>query len=127
MATFTITTAVNIDSLAAKTGNDVYNINGGYLTVDQHSRFGTNQSTSATLGGITLSASLGGTIEFNSTLVRLIPYTAGGGVVPALGTAIVRGAASGKLLGVYSALNVAPTAAAAAMPATGFILSLIHI
>lgn len=122
MATFTITTAVNIDSLAAKAGADIYNINGGYLTVDQHSRYGTNQNTSAALGNITLSATLGGTIEFNSTLVRLIPYDTGTGNVPALDTVISQGSASGKLLGVYSALNVAPTAAAAAMPASGFIL-----
>lgn len=122
MATYTITTAVNIDTLAAKAGSDTYNINGGYLTVDQHTRYGTNQNTSAGMGNITLSATLGGTIEFNSTKVRLIPYNTGTGNVPALGTTISRSGASGILLGVYSALNVAPTAAAAAMPASGYIL-----
>lgn len=122
MATYTITTAVNIDTLASKVGSDTYNINGGYLTVDQHTRYGTNQNTSAGMGNITLSATLGGTIEFNSTLVRLIPYDTGSGNVPALDTTISKGSASGKLLGVYSALNVAPTAAGNAMPATGFIL-----
>lgn len=121
MATFTITTAVNIDTLAAKAGNDVYNINGGYLTVDQDSRYGTNQNTSASIGNVTLSATLGGTIEFNGTLVRIIPYNTGTGNVPALDTAITKGGASGKLIGVYSALNVAPTAAGAAMPASGYI------
>jgi len=122
MSTYTITTAVNIDTLAAKAGSDTYNINGGYLTVDQHTRYGTNQNTSAGMGNITLSATLGGTIEFNSTLVRMIAYNTGTGNVPALGTTISKGGASGILLGVYSALNVAPTAAAAAMPVTGFIL-----
>lgn len=122
MATFTITTAVNIDTLASKAGSDTYNLNGGYLTVDQHTRYGTNQNTSAAMGNITLSATLGGTIEFNSTKVRLIPYDTGTGNVPALGTVISSGGASGILLGVYSALNVAPTAAAAAMPASGYIL-----
>lgn len=122
MATFTITTAVNIDTLASKAGSDTYNINGGYLTVDQHSRYGTNQNTSAAMGNITLSATLGGTIEFNSTLVRCIAYDTGSGNVPALGTTISKGSASGILLGVYSALNVAPTTAGSAMPASGYIL-----
>lgn len=122
MATFTITTAVNIDTLASKAGSDTYNINGGYLTVDQHSRYGVNQNTSAAMGNITLSATLGGTIEFNSTLVRLIPYNTGTGNVPALDTTISQGSASGILLGIYSALNVAPTTAGSAMPASGFVL-----
>lgn len=39
MATFTVTTAQNIDALASKTGGDIYNINGGTLTIDQDSRF----------------------------------------------------------------------------------------
>lgn len=121
MATFNVTTPVNMDSLTTKTGGDTYNINGGYLTIDQDSRYGVGQNTSATLGPMTLSATLGGTVEINSTLVRIIPYNTGAGVVPALGTTITQGGASGILLGVYSALNVAPTAAAAAMPASGFI------
>ena len=122
MATYTITTPVNIDSLAAKVGADIYNINGGYLTVDQHTRYGTNQNTSAAMGNITLSATLGGTIEFNSTKVRLIPFDTGSGNVPALDTVISIGGASGILLGVYASLTVAPTSAGAAMPASGFIL-----
>ena len=122
MATFTITTAVNIDTLASKAGSDTYTINGGYLTVDQHTRYGTNQNTSAAMGNLTLSATLGGTVEFNSTNVRLIPYNTGTSTVPALGTTISKGSASGKLLAVYSALNVAPTTAGGAMPASGYIL-----
>lgn len=121
MATFTIQGTVNIDSLGTKAGNDVYNINGGYLTVDQDSRYGTNQNTSAAMGNITLSAVSGGTIEFNSTLVRLIKYTGGTGNVPAFDTSITKSGSSGKLIGVYSALNVAPTTVGAAMPASGFI------
>ena len=121
MATFAITTAVNIDSLANKVGSDTYNINGGYLTVDQDTRYGTNQNTSAGMGNITLSATLGGTIEFTSINVRLIPYNTGSGNIPAIGTTISQGSASGILLGVYSALNVAPTTAGSAMPTSGFI------
>lgn len=121
MATFTITTSVNIDTLAAKTGGDIYNINGGTLTIDQDSRYGTNQNTSATLGAVTLSATLGGTLEVDARFVRIIPYNSGLGLVPASNTTISQGSASGLLIGVYSALNVAPTAAGAAMPASGFI------
>ena len=121
MATFTITTPVNIDSLTSKTGGDVYNINGGYLTIDQDSRYGLNQNTSASLGNMTLSASLGGTCEVNATLVRLIPYNSGSGNVPAAGTTISQGGASGILIGVYDTLAVAPTTAGSAMPADGFI------
>jgi hypothetical protein len=121
MATFAITTSVNIDTLAAKTGSDTYNINGGYLTVDQDSRYGTNNNTSAAMGNITMSATLGGTIEFTGVNVRLIPYNTGTGNVPASNTTISQGSASGLLIGVYSALTAAPTAAGAAMPASGFI------
>ena len=121
MATFTITTAQNIDELTSKAGGDTYNINGGYLTVDQDSRVGLNQNTSASWGNMTLSATLGGTTEVNATLVRLIPYNTGTGNVPAWNTAITQGSASGKLIGVYSALNVASTATGAAMPASGYI------
>lgn len=121
MTTYTITTPVNIDSLATKTGGDVYNINGGELTIDQDSRYGTNQNTSASLGNITLSATLGGTLNINATKVRLIPYDTGTGNVPTSNTTISQGSASGLLIGVYSALNVAPTTAGSAMPASGFI------
>lgn len=121
MATFTITTSVNIDTLTSKAGGDTYNINGGTLTIDQDSRYGLNQNTSATLGNVTVSATLGGNITFDASLVRLIPYNTGSGNVPADGTTISQGSASGKLIGVYSALNVAPTAAGAAMPASGYI------
>lgn len=100
---------------------DNFLINGGNLTVDQDSRYGTNSNTSGAMGNITMSATLGGTIEFNATAVRLIPYNTGTGNVPASNTVISQGSASGKLIAVYSALNAAPTAAGAAMPASGFI------
>lgn len=121
MATYTITTAQNIDELTTKAGGDLYNINGGTLTIDQDSRVGQNQTTSATLGNITLSASLGGTVNIDGTLIRLIPYNSGSGNVPAWNTTISQGSASGKLIGVYSSLTAASTATGAAMPASGYI------
>lgn len=121
MATFTITTAVNIDSLASKAGSDTYNINGGYLTVDQDTRYGVNGAAVAAMGNLTLSATLGGTVEFTSELVRIIPYNTGTGNVPAYGTTISQGSASGKMIAVMSTIGTAPTAPGAAMPASGFI------
>lgn len=121
MATYTVTTAQNIDALASKTGGDIYNVNGGTLTIDQDSRYGTNQNTSATLGAITISATLGGIVNIDGRYVRLIAYTGGSGNVPASNTTISSGSASGLLIGVWSSLTAAPTAAGAAMPATGFI------
>lgn len=122
MATFTITAAnTNIDTLSGKTGGDVYNVNGGVLVIDQDSRYGANQSASASLAGMTISATLGGTIDIDARAVRWIPYNSGTGNVPAGGTTISQGGTTGKLICVASAINVAPTAAAAAMPASGWI------
>lgn len=121
MTAFTITTPINIDSLTPKTGGDTYAINGGTLTIDQDSRYGTGNVVAASMGSITVSATLGGTVNMDGRYVRLIPFTGGSGTVPASGTTISSGGASGVLMGVWSAITATPTAAAAAMPATGFI------
>lgn len=121
MTAFTITTPKNIDELSVKAGGDTYAINGSVLTIDQDTRYGTNNLTSSSMGGITISATLGGTLNIDGRYVRLIAYTGGSGVAPASNTTISKGGASGKLIGVWSSLTSAPTAAAAAMPATGFI------
>ncbi len=121
MATYTVTSSINIDALVAKTGSDTYNINGGYLTVDQDSRFGANQSVSASMGNITISATLGGTIEFNAQSVRIIPYNSGSGNVPPGNTPISGSTGSGRLISVMSALSGSPILSGSAMPATGFI------
>ena len=126
MATYTVTTGtagspVDYAALGTRVNGDIYNINGGYLLVDCDSRYGLGGATAAAFGNIVGSAALGGTIEFNSTKVRLIPFNTGTGNVPANDTVISLGGASAKLMGVYSALNVAPTAVAAAMPASGYI------
>jgi hypothetical protein len=121
MATFTITATQNIDALTSKAGGDLYNINGGTLTIDQDSRVGLNQTTSTTLGSITLSATLGGTCNIDGTAIWMIPYTGGSGNVPAWNTTITNGTGTGKLIGVHASLTAASTATGAAMPATGFI------
>lgn len=122
MATFTITTPnTNIDTLSAKTGGDIFNLNGGTLIIDQDSRTGLNQSTSSSLGSITISASLGGTVNIDGTSIWMIPFTGGTGNVPAFNTVITNGSGSGKLIGVHASLTSASTATGAAMPTTGFI------
>jgi hypothetical protein len=121
MTAFTVTTPQNIDALTPKTGGDTYAINGGTLTIDQDTRYGVNATTSSSMGSTTISATLGGIVSMDGRYVRLIPFTGGSGTVPASNTTISRGGASGKLIGVWSSLTAAPTAAAAAMPATGWI------
>jgi len=104
---------------------DNYNINGGYLTVDQNTRWGLNQTTFSFMYNIVGSASLGGTIEFNSTLVRAIPFdSVSAGNVPAYNTTITGGtsSATGKLIAVVSSLTAAPTAPGAACPASGWLV-----
>jgi len=122
MATFTIAANANIDSLVGRTGSDTYNINTAALTIDEHSRFGLNANTSATLGAVTTSATLGGDLIVDGRYVRLIAYDTGSGNVPAYNTTVSQGSASGLLIGVYDDLASAPTAPGAAMPADGFIL-----
>lgn len=126
MATYTITTAnVNTDTLSGKTGGDTYNVNGtaASLIVDGHSRWDLNGgSTTGAMGNITLSAALGGTIKIRADATRLLAYNTGASTVPAPGTVISQGGASGKLLGVYTNLGSAPSTPGGAMPASGYIL-----
>jgi hypothetical protein len=122
MALYNITGYTNIASLTGKTAaSDVYNINGGYLFIDQDSRLGYGQTTGSCLGNITLSATLGGTVEVNATKVRLVSYTGGTGTISGGNTPIQLGGASGLLIGVYSGLGFYPAWSGTAMPATGYL------
>jgi hypothetical protein len=121
MTAFVLSADSNIDSLASKAGGDTYDTNGFKLTIDQDSRVGLNQTTSASLGSMTVNATKGGKVNIDGTKIRLIPYNNGTGNVPAWNTVVSQGSAQGLLIGVYSALTVASTATGAAMPATGYI------
>jgi predicted RecA/RadA family phage recombinase len=123
MAAFSLSADTNIDALSGKAGGDTYDTNGWVLTIDQDSRVGTNQTTSTTLGSITINATKGGKCNIDGTAIWMIPYTGGSGTVPAWNTAITQAGQSGtgKLIGVHSALTAASTATGAAMPASGFI------
>lgn len=125
MATFTITTPINYESLtggSAIATLDVYNINGGKLTIDTDTRYCLNHSTAqGSLDTVNISATLGGEVHVDGTKVRLIPYNLGTGLVPAIGATISQGGVSAVVLTVMSAVNVSPTAPGATMPTTGFI------
>lgn len=123
MTAFALTADSNIDSLAAKAGGDTYDTAGFILTIDQDSRVGVNQTTSTSLGSVTINATKGGKCNINATAVRMIPYTGGSGNVPAWNTVITEAGqtGSGKLIGVHASLTTASTATGAAMPASGYI------
>lgn len=73
------------------------------------------------MGAMTLSATLGGDLYIDGRYVRIIPFNSGSGNVPAAGTSITQGGASGKLIGVYQDLASAPTTAGSSMPTSGFV------
>lgn len=123
MATYTITGSQNIDELTSKAGGDTYNVNGGYLTIDQDSRHGLNAAIGTSLGPVTVSATLGGTVLINASKIRLIPFNNATGSVPTYNTTISISGSSGLLIGVYSGstLDTTPLTSGATMPTTGFL------
>ncbi len=125
MAAFTVSVARNFHDafFSTRTGADTYTVDSGAtLTVDCDTRYGPNTTTTTgSPASFTISSTSGGKILFDASAVRLIPYNTGTGNVPAADTTISQGGVSGKLIGVWSAINAAPTAAGAAMPASGFI------
>jgi hypothetical protein len=117
---------VEFDSLASPSVNatlDTYTIsNGTTLRIATDSYQCTNRAlASGSLDTVSFSGT-GGRLLIDATQVRVIPFNTGSGTVPAIGTSIVQGAVSGPLLGVWSGTAWGePLAAAAAMPASGFI------
>jgi len=123
LAAFSLIADTNIDALTGKAGGDTYATAGFKLTIDQDSRVGLNQTTSATLGSITITAATGGEVHIDGSAIWSLAYTGGSGNVPAWNTVITQSGqtGTGKLIGVHSALTAASTATGAAMPASGFI------
>lgn len=120
----TLTTDQFLDGGIARTAGEVMTYNGGRLTVRTDTRWHANApaAMTGTLGGASvISTSLGGGLIIDGRNVRWLAFSAGAGVVPAIGTTITQGGVSGYLLGVWSSLTAAPTAVGAAMPATGFL------
>jgi hypothetical protein len=120
-------------AFATRAGNDTYTLIATAaakltLTIDTDTRYCENSdATKGAMGNVNLSgggvptAGLCGELLIDGSKVRLIPYDTGAGLVPAYPTAITQGGVSAVFLGVWSAFNVAPTAAGAAMPLTGYI------
>lgn len=122
MTTFTIAAGASVNyhdaAFSTRAGNDQYNIGlGSTLTIDGDTRYGPN--TTPTTGTLGASAS-SGNVVVDSSAVRLIPFTAGTGTVPAADTAISQGGVTSKLLGVWSSLTTPPLAVGAAMPTSGW-------
>lgn len=123
MPTFTITSSRNFDSIdfVSRDGNDTYNIgSNAVLTINTDTRYCLNSD--AVKGNIrTVNVSGTGGFLIDGRDVRIIPFSGGGGLVPSIGTTISQGGTTASLLGVWSSLGTAPTAPAAAMPASGWI------
>jgi len=121
----TISTSQDLDSAARTAGETMTIQSGAVLTINTDTRYHKNAPASGTgsLGSFTMTSTSGGECLVDGRDVRWLPFTSGSGNVPAYDTNIVgsTSGATGKLLGVYSALNAAPTAVGAAMPASGFI------
>lgn len=101
---------------------DSYTIsNGTTLLIDTDTYQCANHSTDfGSVDNVTFSGT-GGKLKVDGTNVRVIPYNTGTGKVPAIGTTISQGGVSATLLGVWSGWQAEPTAAAAAMPSSGYI------
>lgn len=121
MATITVDTF--LDDGTARTSGEAWTINGGILTIRTDTRFhvGAPVGREGSLGSTTISSSLGGGVLIDGRNVREVWYNTGSGTVPAIGTTITQGGASGYLLGVWTNLTAAPSNAGTSMPTSGFI------
>lgn len=125
MTAFAINVDTAYDSLSTGSVNatlDTYTVSvGSTLTVDTDSyQCAGHSAAKGSLDTIQFSGA-GGRVFIDGSKVRVIPYNTGTGNVPAIGTTISQGGVSAVLLGVWASWLVEPTAAAAAMPASGFI------
>jgi hypothetical protein len=126
MANQTVSVDRNLDDAAINglaNGEDITINTGARLTINSDNRW---SQQAAVIGAITIDSGTGGIIDIDGTEVWWIPYDAGTGNVPALGTVDTDDctgsvAGTGEFLGIFTALGVAPSAAASAMPATGFL------
>lgn len=118
-----ITADAYLDGGTARTAGEAWTCNGGRLTVRTDSRWHANAPASMTgsLGAVAISSTLGGGYTIDGTAVRWMPYDSGTGNVPAIGTTVSQGGASGYLLGVWADYTSAPTAVGAAMPSSGYL------
>lgn len=123
----TISTSQTFDS-AARVAGETFTINSGAVfTIDSDTRDGKNAAAAraGSMGSFTMTAVTGGRCLIDGTKVWVIDYDGRIGTpnVPALGTIIagVTSGATGELMNCSASISTTPTAAGAAMPATGIL------
>lgn len=120
----TTASRINYDSatLNGLLNGETITINGGHMLINADVRWANN---AAVFDSMAISATLGGSVLIDGTQVWEVPFSASTGTVPAaavVGSNAVTGAGiTGELIAVWATAARAPTAAAAAMPATGWI------
>lgn len=110
-------------AIAGLLNGELITLNNSILNINSDVRWG---QQAAVMGGLTISAALGGKVNIDATQTKWIKFDASSGNVPSLGVAgtdDVTGsiAGVGEFLGVWTALGTAPLASGTAMPASGFI------
>jgi len=70
----------------ARTGGDTFALNGFTLTIDEDTNYGSTGNnaaagTATSIGTITVSATLGGTLNIDGTKCWMIPFTGGAGTL----------------------------------------------
>lgn len=126
MANITVSASSNFDTsgnLGLANGESVTINTGAILTINSDNRWSQNAACPL---NITIDAASGGELLLDGRDVWWVPFDAATGNVPALGTVgtpdVTRsGSSVGEFLGIFTALGVAPSAAAGAMPSSGFI------
>ena len=118
----TITTDTFLDGGTARTAAEVWQMNGGILTIRTDTRYHANSPAGMTgsLGNLTISSTLGGGVLIDGRNIRELWFNSGTGTVPAIGTIVTQGGVSGYLLGVYLNISQAPSAVGSSMPTEGF-------
>ncbi len=117
----TISTNTYLDGGVARTAGEAWTMNSGAIfTIRTDTRVHANAPASFTgsLGSNTVTE---GGVVWDSTAVRVVPYSTGSGNVPAIGTTVSQGGVSGYFLGAYASWAVQATAVGAAMPASGWL------
>lgn len=119
----TISTSQTLDSASRSAGEAFTITSRAVFTIDTDTRYHKNAPAGGTgaLGSFTMTDASGGEVLIDGRNVRWLPFVSGSGNVPAFDTVISGATASGTLAGVYTALNVAPAAVGAVMPASGFL------
>ena len=120
----TFAAPINYDSaaLSGLNNGEMITLNGGHVLIDSDVRWGYN---AAVFGNLTVSSSLGGSVQMDGTKVWEVPFTGGTGNVPTVAEAgsnpVTGSGFSGELLRVWANGERTPRAPGTAMPSTGWI------